>query len=91
MHNVTSSHTIPAPAAMVLRTYDFANSSIAQLQLAAGAVGITCAKVAEAEVFVAAGCHDIVIAYPVAGARTGEAHLAIKPPAAPSAAALLPN
>jgi D-serine deaminase-like pyridoxal phosphate-dependent protein len=41
--------------------------AIAQLQLAAGAGGITVAKVAEAEVFAASGCEDIFIAYPVIG------------------------
>ncbi|MBA3947561.1 MAG: alanine racemase [Herpetosiphonaceae bacterium] len=42
---------------------------IAQMQLAAGAVGITVAKVAEAEVFAAHGCRDIFIAFPVIGAE----------------------
>ncbi|MEP7289954.1 MAG: alanine racemase [Chloroflexota bacterium] len=41
--------------------------AIAQMQLAAGASGITVAKVAEAEVFAAQGCTDIFIAYPVIG------------------------
>ena len=41
--------------------------AIAARQLAAGAVGLAVAKVAEAEVFAAAGCRDIVIAYPVVG------------------------
>jgi D-serine deaminase-like pyridoxal phosphate-dependent protein len=40
---------------------------IAKRQLAAGASGITVAKVAEAEVFAAHGCDDIFIAYPVIG------------------------
>ena len=42
--------------------------AIAQMQLAAGASGITVAKVAEAEVFAEGGCDDIFIAYPVIGA-----------------------
>jgi D-serine deaminase-like pyridoxal phosphate-dependent protein len=42
---------------------------IAQLQVNAGASGITCAKVGEAEVMVAAGFDDILIAYPVYGAE----------------------
>ncbi len=42
---------------------------IAGLQLAAGAVGITVAKVSEAEVFAAGGARDIFIAYPVIGAE----------------------
>ena len=40
---------------------------IAARQLAAGAVGLAVAKVAEAEVFAAAGCGDIAVAYPVVG------------------------
>jgi D-serine deaminase-like pyridoxal phosphate-dependent protein len=38
---------------------------IAQLQLASGAVGITVAKIAEAEVMAAAGIRDILIAFPI--------------------------
>jgi len=41
---------------------------IAHMQLAAGAVGIVCAKLSEAEPFVAAGIDDICIAYPLVGA-----------------------
>jgi D-serine deaminase-like pyridoxal phosphate-dependent protein len=41
---------------------------IARLQIAAGARGITVAKVGEAEVMVAAGIDDVLIAYPVIGA-----------------------
>ncbi len=40
---------------------------IAQLQLAAGAPGITVAKLAEAEVFVGHGVRDIFVAYPIIG------------------------
>ncbi|MBI3476789.1 MAG: alanine racemase [Acidobacteria bacterium] len=40
---------------------------IARMQVAAGAVGIVCAKVSEAEPFAAAGVEDICIAYPVFG------------------------
>ncbi len=44
----------------------------AQLQLQAGAKGITCAKVSEAEVMAQAGAEDIFIAYPMVGPlRTG--------------------
>jgi D-serine deaminase-like pyridoxal phosphate-dependent protein len=39
--------------------------AIAKMQLAAGAVGITVAKVSEAEVMAAAGIGDIFVAYPV--------------------------
>lgn len=40
---------------------------LARLQLAAGAAGITCAKVGEAEVMADAGCDDILIAFPLWG------------------------
>ena len=40
---------------------------IARMQLSAGAGGIVCAKVSEAEPFAAAGVDDICIAYPVVG------------------------
>lgn len=41
---------------------------IAKMQLAAGAVGITCAKLGEAEVMAAAGIRNILIAYSLVGA-----------------------
>jgi D-serine deaminase-like pyridoxal phosphate-dependent protein len=40
---------------------------IARLQLAAGAIGVTCAKLGEAEVMADAGVEDILIAYPLVG------------------------
>lgn len=39
----------------------------ARMQLEAGAQGITCAKVSEAEVMADGGCDDIFIAYPLVG------------------------
>jgi len=41
---------------------------LAQMQLAAGAIGITCAKLGEAEVMAAAGIKDILIANQIIGA-----------------------
>jgi D-serine deaminase-like pyridoxal phosphate-dependent protein len=41
--------------------------AIAHLQMRAGAVGITCAKLGEAEVMAAAGIEDIFVAYPIVG------------------------
>ncbi len=41
---------------------------IARLQLEAGALGLTVAKLSEAEVFVDAGCSEILVAYPLVGA-----------------------
>jgi D-serine deaminase-like pyridoxal phosphate-dependent protein len=51
---------------------------IARMQLSAGAVGIVCSKVSEAEPFAAAGIGDICIAYPVFGEEKWQrlAHLA---------------
>jgi D-serine deaminase-like pyridoxal phosphate-dependent protein len=43
--------------------------AIAQLELAAGAIGVTCAKVSEAEVMAAGGIRDILIATMVVGER----------------------
>ena len=40
---------------------------LAQMQLAAGAIGITCAKLGEAEVMAAAGIKDILIANQIVG------------------------
>jgi D-serine deaminase-like pyridoxal phosphate-dependent protein len=41
---------------------------IAQLQIAAGAIGVTCAKLGEAEVMAGAGIRDILIANQIVGA-----------------------
>src|SRR5215468_9921905 len=41
---------------------------IARRQLAAGAIGVTCAKVGEAEVMAAAGIRNILIANEIVGA-----------------------
>ena len=41
------------------------SADIARLQLDAGAVGLTVATVAEAEVFADAGCDDLFVAYPL--------------------------
>jgi D-serine deaminase-like pyridoxal phosphate-dependent protein len=40
---------------------------ISHMQVRAGAVGITCAKLGEAEVMAAAGIEDIFLAYPIVG------------------------
>jgi D-serine deaminase-like pyridoxal phosphate-dependent protein len=42
--------------------------ALAHLQLAAGAVGIACQKLGEAEVMAAAGVRDILLTYPLIGA-----------------------
>jgi D-serine deaminase-like pyridoxal phosphate-dependent protein len=43
--------------------------SIGERQLAAGAVGICCQKLGEAEVFVEAGARDVFVTFPIVGAR----------------------
>lgn len=43
------------------------STEIARMQVKVGAVGITCAKVSEAEVMAAGGLTDIFIAYPLVG------------------------
>jgi D-serine deaminase-like pyridoxal phosphate-dependent protein len=43
------------------------STKLAKLQLDAGAAGITCAKIGEAEVMASAGIKDILIAYPISG------------------------
>src|SRR5580658_11327414 len=43
--------------------------TIALAQLAAGAIGVTCAKVSEAEVMVEAGIRDVLIANMIVGPR----------------------
>jgi D-serine deaminase-like pyridoxal phosphate-dependent protein len=59
--------------------------AIAHMQLAAGAVGITCQKLGEAEVMQAAGIRDILLSFPLVGpakaerlaALAGEAELSV--------------
>jgi D-serine deaminase-like pyridoxal phosphate-dependent protein len=50
---------------------------IARFQLAAGATGLSLAKVGEAEVFARAGFEDIFLAYPVVGEDKGRRLLAL--------------
>jgi D-serine deaminase-like pyridoxal phosphate-dependent protein len=46
--------------------------TVALAQLAAGAIGVTCAKVSEAEVMAEAGIRDVLIANMIVGARKVE-------------------
>lgn len=50
---------------------------IGRKQIAAGAAGLSVAKVGEAEVFAAAGFDDLFVAYPVVGADKGRRLLAL--------------
>ena len=51
--------------------------ALAQRQIEAGAVGITCAKIGEAEIMATAGLKDIFIAYPIVGRARFERVLAL--------------
>jgi D-serine deaminase-like pyridoxal phosphate-dependent protein len=65
--NVAAMQARAAAARVRLRPHAKTHKSpvIAQWQTGAGAVGITCAKLGEAEVFAAAGVKDIRLAYPI--------------------------
>lgn len=52
-------------------------AEIARRQMGAGAVGLSVAKTAEAEVFAAAGFDDLFVAYPVVGEAKGRRLLAL--------------
>lgn len=51
---------------------------IARRLIAAGAIGLTCAKLGEAEVFAAAGIRDLLVANPLAGPRKVERLVAVR-------------
>lgn len=69
-HNIAEMAALARSMGVALRPHIKTHKTpeIARLQLAAGAVGITCAKVGEAEVMVDAGIDDVLLAYPVVGA-----------------------
>ncbi len=66
-NNITTMAAHAAKVGVKLRPHakTHKNISIARMQLAAGAVGICCAKLGEAEVFADAGIKDIRLPYPV--------------------------
>lgn len=66
-HNITRMAEAAATGGKQVRPHGKTHKSgwIARQQVAAGAVGMTCAKPGEAEVFAAAGVDDIRIAYPL--------------------------
>ncbi|HYM26414.1 MAG TPA: alanine racemase, partial [Vicinamibacterales bacterium] len=67
LKNIARAQTLAAAGNMRLRPHAKTHKSpaIAKMQIDAGAVGICCAKVGEAEVFAAAGIADIRLPYPV--------------------------
>ena len=68
--NLTAVHQAVAGAGLALRAHAKAHKcvAIAQRQIAAGAIGLCCQKVGEAEVFVAAGVGDVLVSNQVIGA-----------------------
>lgn len=68
-HNIASYARVAAESGVGLRPHVKTHKTIeiARMQLAAGADGITVAKLSEAEVYAAAGFEDIFVAYPVIG------------------------
>src|SRR5580765_5524236 len=67
MNNVARVQALASNAGVRLRPHAKTHKSpvVARWQLDAGAVGIACAKIGEAEVFVQAGVTDIRLPYPV--------------------------
>src|SRR5437764_12958534 len=72
--NIAAMQRLADQAGVALRPHTKTHKSpvIARMQVAAGARGITVAKVGEAEVMVAAGFADLFIAYPLIGAAKYE-------------------
>jgi D-serine deaminase-like pyridoxal phosphate-dependent protein len=67
MRNIDRAHTLATAAGMQLRPHAKTHKSpvVAKWQIERGAVGVCCAKVGEAEVFVDAGIGNIRLPYPV--------------------------
>ena len=67
MNNIARVQALASEAGVRLRPHAKAHKSpiVAKWQLDAGAIGIACAKVGEAEVFVQAGVTDVRLPYPV--------------------------
>ena len=68
-HNITAMADSVRNTSIQLRPHAKTHKTplIAHKQMAAGAIGITCAKLGEAEVMVAGGIHDILIANQIVG------------------------
>lgn len=81
-HNLRALHSRVLPTGVRIRAHGKAHKcpDIAQQQVAAGAVGICCQKVSEAEAFVAGGLTDVLISNQVVGAAKAErvARLALR-------------
>jgi D-serine deaminase-like pyridoxal phosphate-dependent protein len=68
-HNIATMAADIAARGAQWRPHSKANKTpaIVQKEIAAGAIGVTCAKVGEAEVMAASGIHDILIANQIVG------------------------
>ena len=68
-HNIADMADFAAAQGIQLRPHAKTHKTpeIGRLQLEAGAVGLTVAKLSEAEVFIEAGCREILVAYPLVG------------------------
>jgi D-serine deaminase-like pyridoxal phosphate-dependent protein len=68
--NIAEMASLAASMGVNLRPHIKTHKSpeIARLQIGAGAIGVTCAKIGEAEVMVDAGIEDVLLAYPTVGA-----------------------
>ncbi len=68
-HNIRDMADFAAANGIQLRPHAKTHKTpeIGKLQLEAGAVGLTVAKLSEAEVFIDAGCREILVAYPLVG------------------------
>lgn len=68
-HNIADMADFAAAEGIQLRPHAKTHKTpeIGRLQLEAGAVGLTVAKLSEAEVFIEAGCAEILVAYPLVG------------------------
>jgi D-serine deaminase-like pyridoxal phosphate-dependent protein len=77
--NIASMQSRARAAGVKLRPHAKTHKSleVARMQLAAGAVGLTLAKVSEAEVFARGGFDDIFLAYPVVGSEKARRLLAL--------------
>src|SRR6266496_5183659 len=73
MRNIDRAQTLASTAGMNLRPHAKTHKSplVAKWQIDAGAAGVCCAKVGEAEVFVDAGIGNIRLPYPVNPSNAG--------------------
>jgi D-serine deaminase-like pyridoxal phosphate-dependent protein len=69
--NIAGMSALARESGLSLRPHAKAHKvpELARLEVEAGAVGITCQKLGEAEVMAAAGLTDLLIAFPMVGAR----------------------